>query len=549
MTGLAADYFLNEPEGEVVPENALTPGSYDQSTVATPVTTLDQVVQDEFETNANPNQTVVKQRPAQQRPAPAPAKRQPVPQRRNVGTVLDSTVLDLMSKQFGGYTYPMFQSAGQFSAYQEPSRITSSDQYEVVAPSQTFPYRFGVQSFDPKTGTYTIADPSGKNIALDLSDLYNRIDITEKETGLPIISNYDKGIDQWKKDITSSDVATRKKAVGHAQRAYNEARTKLGLSPYFYGKPGSDPYGIDEMLGLYTFSMPGLRKKKKQEPTPASPVAQTQTKDEELNYTGPGFQAATRPRSVGFSPQDIAGMIGVAGQQIPDYMLTTARMDPSLISPAYTEFDPSATMGAYEAFLQNVGTGPSGRGATLSASGAAGKTFEALNRERQANRASNLDTFLRTAAANQQALNQANLYNTEEEKAYIDRMNILEEADVAARNKKLADFTERYATGLTNIGRLNAVNAMMPYQYSDWLTTTVNPTLRSIYDEPITGANSGAGYDTIYNSIYNQLISAGVPAQEAAVQATQAAARMATARGRGGYGTSGSASSIYDFMT
>jgi hypothetical protein len=553
--GALANYLFNKPEGEVVPEDAMNPGQYDQSTVATPVTTLDQVINEEYQQQRTPGQSAVAPRPVSQpasRPTPAPARVRisSAPQPRNRVTEVDSSVLDLMSKRFGGYTPPMFQSAGQFAAYTEPSRITSSDEYEVVSPGQTFPYRFGVQSFDPSSGTYTIQDPSGKNIALDLSDLYNRIDITEKETGLPIISNYDKGIDQWKKDIVSSNVATRKKAVGHAQRAYNDARTKLNMSPYFYGKPGEDPYGIDEMLGLYTFSMPGLRKKKKAEPaapaqaSPAAPVA------DEINYTGRGFQGAQRPRSVGFSPQDTLAMMATMGQEIPDYMLASARMDPSLISPAYTEFDPSAVMGAYQAYLQNTGTGPQGRGAALSSTGAAGKTLEALNRERQANRASNLDTFLRTSAANQQALNQANLYNTEEGKDYINRMNTLLEVGAKQRNQKLASTAEAVAKGYTNIGKLNAVNAMMPYQYSDWLTTTVNPTLRSIYDEPITGSTGGGGdYTSIYNFVYNQLINSGVTQSEAAMKAAESASKMAASRARSGYGTSGSASSIYDFMT
>lgn len=457
--------------------------------------------------------------------------------------------------RLGGNPVYRYQSAGEYTAYQPSSSVLSNDEWEVIPSKQLIDFTFGTQHFDPATGTYFVTDPRTKQkVTVDLDDWYDRAIITEQETGIPYLSGYPGGIDQFKKDVISRDPATREKATGYAQTNYDLLREKINMPEYYYGTPGKDPYAEDKKFGIYTSMQQGFRKKKKPSApaTPAAPAAPVAEKEEEeFEYNTPAFQGSTRPRSVGWWKGDIAGMMGVAGQQIPDYLLTSSVLQPSLMSPAYTEFDPSAITGAYQAYLQNVGTGPQGKGAALSATGATGKTLEALNRERQANRATNVDVFLKTAAANQQALNQANLYNAEERKAYIDRYNTILNATTQASNKKLADFTEKYTKGLKNIMNLNAVNAMLPYQYSDWEGTSVNPTLTSIYDEPITGMGSGVsggGYDAIYQAVYTRLTNAGVDPKEAALEASRAAARMASGKGGSGYGTSGAASSIYDFL-
>jgi hypothetical protein len=193
-----------------------------------------------------------------------------------------------------------------------------------------------------------------------------------------------------------------------------------------------------------------------------------------------------------------------------------------------------------------MGTGPEGRGAALSATGAAGKTLEALNRERQANRAANLQTYLQAQSANMQALNQANLYNTEERKDYINRINTVREATARDINKKSAQIAEAYGKGLKNVLKTQNINAMFPYQYSDMnMGTAVNPILQSIYDEPITGYGSSgsATFGSTYKAIYDMMIANGADPKDAAVEAARAA-RAASQR----TGTAGAATSMFDFL-
>jgi len=353
-----------------------------------------------------------------------------------------------------------------------------------------------------------------------------------------------KGMQNWRADMSSSDAAKRQKAGDWLARRANEYNQGVsGNSNLLTIDPGQKGYWE---LGSKNLNIPFLRRKAKKPDAPAKQeetYASTDAIPPDLQFEG-----AQRPRSVGYFPGDIAALAAAYTQELPEYLLTKSRLDPSLIQPAYTEFDPSAIMGAYNAYLQNVGTGAEGRGAALSATGATGKSLEALNRERQANRASNIDVFLRTQAANQQAINQANVYNAEEDKAYIDRLNTLENAGVLDRNQKAALIAEKFGRAESNLLKLNNINAMLPYQYSDWEGTTVNPTLRSIYDNPITGSGSGSsGYSEIFDSIYQKLIADGASPGEASRAAAQYATGMT--RSRGGYGTSGSATSIYDFLT
>ncbi len=457
--------------------------------------------------------------------------------------VTDSGSLEYMSKKLGGTSLRKAQDG--FSVYTPQSQIKSSDDWEVVPSGQVFPLRVNTQVFDPKTGTYTVADPNtGENIALNLDDLYNRIQITEQETGFPIASNYNKGIDQLKKDIISPDPAVREAATDHLQKNYQIVRQKLGLPDYYYDDPdvSGEPYTFDKKLGLYTFSMPGLRKKKKK--APDTPVVTPKKEEEGITYQGKGFNGVTRPPMPPWWKGDVASFLAATGQIVPGYLTNTVRMTPSLMEPAYTEFDPSAIMGAYTTALQNMGTGPQGRGAALSATGAAGKSLEALNRERQGNRQSNLQTFLQSQAANMQALNQANLYNTEEQKDYLNRINTVREATARDLNKKSAQIAQAYAKGLKNVLRTQNINAMLPYQYSDMNTgTVVNPTLKSIYDDPVTGMGGRGNYQNMYSTIYKMLVDDGVPKDDAAKAAAQYAAGAMRASGTGA-----AATSMFDFL-
>mgnify|MGYP003658800343 CR=1 FL=1 len=195
--------------------------------------------------------------------------------------------------------------------------------------------------------------------------------------------------------------------------------------------------------------------------------------------------------------------IGAAfNQQLADYMLTKSRYNPSLISPAYLDPDYSPDLSAYRIAAEQSGSGPAARG---SMTGMAGKLFESLNRTRQGNKASNLDTYFKTSLANQQELGKANLYEAEENKDYINRFNTLENANTLDQNTKQALIVKAISNAETNRRKLNNVNAIMPYQYSTWDNTYVNPTLNSIYDSPMLGYNtsSGGNFGNLYDSIYS----------------------------------------------
>jgi len=422
-----------------------------------------------------------------------------------------------------GY-YPGWKSVGSQLPSQNPKYYTRGSSMEIIP-------RIGIKN--PTTNVaYT-----GLQDFIDYANPYVNFEGYDTKTNDPA-----KGIAQWKADMSSTDPNKRKKAgewLAIRANAYNQSVT--GNKDLLTIDPNQKGYWE---LGAKNLNIPFLRRKAKQ--AAATNTPQTQLSGQGATQPNVNFQGSNRPMSVGYSPEDIMGITAALNQQIPDYMLTRSAYNPTLISPAYLDPDYSPDLAAYKIAAEQAGSGPAARG---SLTGMAGKLFENLNRVRQANKATNLDTYFKTSMANQQELAKANLYEAEENKDYINRLNTLINSNTLDQNTKQALIVKTLADAETNRRKLNNLNAMLPYQYSDWEGTSVNSTLRSIYDTPTLGYGLGSSnnFETIYSSIYKKMIDAGADAKDAAIEAAKAAARFISSKNQG-FGTAGSAASIYDLM-
>jgi hypothetical protein len=389
--------------------------------------------------------------------------------------------------KFGGSLNEYDRGGKTFTQYTEKSQIKSNDDYDVIPVGQDIDYGFTVQKFDPDKGYYTITNPdTGETIELDLNDFMSR----QGE----LVDQYNGGRNQWLKDATSSNDRTRKKAVHYFQTEYDKWRAANNLPTYFYGNPDENPYGIDDKFGIYTFSAPGIKKKvRKPEEQPEPQPEPEPQPDPEPNR--PDFQGAT-PYGLGdWFPSDIMAMNTAARMRIPDYKAYYEYMDPALMSPVYRNenFEP---ISAVTQTVEGLGTGPEARASAL---GVSGKGLKAASDIIQQTEAQNTDQFLRTQAANVQAINQYGLGNRENRANYINQLNTFEEANAKNLNQKDALYASLFGKGYNHVLNQMLINAQYPYQFQTPYSVTVNPTLKSIYDEPITGGSSGGSYNEAFN--------------------------------------------------
>ena len=398
--------------------------------------------------------------------------------------------------KFGG-GIDAYQSGNQvFTQYTEPSKITSNDDYDVIPVGQDIGYGFTVQKFDPNKGYYTITNPdNGKTIDLDLNDFMSR----QGE----LVDSYNGGRNQWLKDATSRNRTTRQKAVHHFQTEYDKWRVANNLPTYFYGQPDKNPYGVDDKFGIYTFSAPGIKKKTKkpveqpkQQPEPEpQPEAETPT-------PRPSFQGAT-PYGLGdWFPSDIMAMNAAASMRIPKYRAYSEDLNPGLMSPVYRNenYEP---LSAVTQTVEGLGVGPEARGSALGVQGKAAKAASDITAQTEA---LNTDQFLKTQAANVQAINQYGLGNRENRAGYITQLNANEEGTDKNINQKAALEASVNGKGYNHVLNQMLVNAQYPYQFQTPYSIAVNPTLKSIYDTPLTGNSSGADYDDVFN-YYHKMFS------------------------------------------
>ena len=422
----------------------------------------------------------------------------------------------LYGYRLGGSSLTRYADVGQTNTqYRKESKISSNDDYDVIPVSQDINYKFGKQQYDANLGTYTIIDPdTGRSIPLDLTDFMNRQG--------DLVNEYDGGKDKWLTDATSRNEATRKKASGWFQRRYDKWREENGLPKYFFGN-SSEYTGYDDKFGIYTFSAPGIKKKVKQ------PETKVETKKEEEPIVAnnpepprPGFQSPTGYGLGDWFPSDVAAMTAAASMRIPDYKGYYGIGTPSRMQPVYINenYEPIA---AVTQTIEGMGTGPEARASAL---GVTGKGLKAASDIQQQTRALNQDQFLKTQAVNVQNENQFALNNIKETSDYVNFLNAAAKDDAINQNAKLAQEVGAFSKGYNNVLNQMLTNASYPYQFQTPTSIAVNPTLRSIYDSPITGSGSGASYDEVFDFYHKRFSdpSSGLSKKEA-IDAANSSAR------------------------
>ena len=444
---------------------------------------------DKKETVQNQNQN--------QKTADKSVKKQGTIKVKNAGNAVKlntDSILQFKSKKFGGDLNQYRTGNQTFTQYTPQSQITSNDDYDVIPVGQDIGYGFTVQKYDPSKGYYTITNPdTGQTIELDLNDFMTR----QGE----LVDAYNGGRNQWLKDATSSNEAIRKKAVHHFQTEYDKWRVANNLPTYFYGNPDANPYGVDDKFGIYTFSAPGIKKKVKQQKVEEKKQEEV-TPEEEIVTPKPQFQGATGYNIGQFFPSDIAAMHAAASQIIPKYKAYSAYANPALMSPVYKNENYEPISAATQT-IEGLGTGPEARGSALGVTGKGLKTASDITAQTQA---LNLQQFLQTQGANVPTINQFKLRNLDETGKYIDSLNAFTNATAKGMNEKTAQLAKTYGKGYLNAYNQMLTNAQYPYQFQTPYSIAVNPTLKSIYDTPITGGGSGTSYDDVFD-YYHKLYS------------------------------------------
>lgn len=432
---------------------------------------------------------------------------------RNKSKKLQEDYID--GYKFGG-SLDQYADRGETNTqYRKESQITSNDDYDVIPVSQDIDYSFGKQIYDPNLGTYTIIDPdTNRSIELDLNDFMNRQG--------DLLDEYDGKRDKWLTDVKSRDEATRKKAAGWFQRRYDKWREENGLPKYFFGE--SNEYtGYDDKFGIYTFSAPGIKKKVKKPETKTEKQPEETPEEEVITAPKVGFQSPTGYGLGQWFPSDQAAMIAAAGMKIPDYHAYYGLPNPSLMSPVYRNenYEP---IGAVTQTVEGMGTGPEARASAL---GVTGKGLKAASDIQQQTEALNTDQFLKTQAANVQNINQFTMLGEKEKSDYMNSINAIAKENAMNQNAKDAGFASAFGKGYNNVLNQMLINAQYPYQFQTPYSVAVNPTLKSIYDTPLTGSGSGVDYNDAfdyYYKLYSDPNSYGLNKKEA-IDAANTAAR------------------------
>lgn len=401
----------------------------------------------------------------------------------------NSDAVDSLYKPYelGGDIIPEMQSKGQFNQYPKEAFIQSSNNIRIKAPTKNYG-AFKVQSYDPKLGYYTVYNPQTKaKEALDLEDFVARQQ--------NILKDYDGGLDSWKKQALSSDQTEREKAVGWFQNNYDTYRQSLGYNPYFFGNPKDNPYGKDSKLGIYTWSAPGFEKITEETPAATNSTTEFDTAnlEDELTNKIKGFEPPKTYTIGEWFPSDVLGLMTAATAKIPEAkglynILTPSRMEPVYINENY---EPIA---AATQTIEGMGTGPEARASAL---GVTGKGLKAATDIQQQIGTLNQNQFLQTQAANTQIENQFRLRNAQEASSYMDFLNARNKERAINENAKAANIAQQYGKGYKNAYNQMLTNAMYPYQTQTPWDIKVNPTLKSINDDPIAGNSSGRGYNDV----------------------------------------------------
>ncbi len=399
----------------------------------------------------------------------------------------DTTGSYLWPKKTGG-ELQKFADTGEFTQLIPETALQNTDDFEVIMPNKKFG-AFDTQHYDPDLGYYTVTNSeTNAQEALDVDNFITRHDT--------ILKDYGSGVDSWRADATSRDNATREKAVEWFQNKYNEWRKANGLSEYFVNKKG--PYQKDKKFGIYTWSAPGIKKKVKKVETKTEKDPEETPEEEVITTRKPGFQSPTGYGLGQWFPSDQAAMIAAAGMKIPDYHAYYGLPNPSLMSPVYRNenYEP---IGAVTQTVEGMGTGPEARGSAL---GVTGKGLKAASDIQQQTEALNTDQFLKTQAANVQNINQFTMLGEKEKSDYMNSINAIAKENAMNQNAKDAGFASAFGKGYNNVLNQMLINAQYPYQFQTPYSVAVNPTLKSIYDTPLTGGGSGVDYNDAFDYYY-----------------------------------------------
>lgn len=462
---------------------------------------------------------------ATQRTTPAVQQRvqtKPVEQ-REYRKLTPEELDSLRSYKIGGSNVPVYQNAGQkpdeFTAYRPESRVRSSDEWEIIPSAQDIDFTFGVQSYDPVTGTYGAVDPAtGKRVPVDLEDWFNRAIITEQETGFPYLSAYPGGVDQFKKDVLSPDPATREKAVGYEQTAYDALRAKINMPEYYYGTPGKDPYGEDKLLGYYTFMRPGFRKKKK--PKGQGPLAQPKTetkKPDDIQVKrqeyAPGL--AMRPEIWNFDKVNMANAMLNRAMIERGADPTLYRYNPYVAEAVYMDpsYDIAAQQGALATATQALGATAPTQQAMANILQAQAQTAEPIAQITSQTNKANIALANQMAQQQAQAYNQAQLQNIQFQKRWEDEKEVLRQ-----------QYQNALAEGNTELAK-SIMQAMKNAATTAWVNATqdqyaVDPATGSVYfkggkDPRLFGATE-SDYATMGAGIDAFASAAGISREKAA---------------------------------
>jgi len=228
-------------------------------------------------------------------------------------------------------------------------------------------------------------------------------------------------------------------------------------------------------------------------------------------------------------PGELAAYQAALGQRIPRYEIADYDMYPSLVSPLYK--DPNLEfLSQVTQNVQGEGTGPAAR---ASSTGVVGKALDAATKLIAQNRALNDDIYLKSAAYNANALNEANKINLSGDLEYLDKANAYSEALTRDLNKKDAGIAKTIGPLHKSMLWQAATEAQYPnVDVSPW-GYQVRGTAPNIGYSPTGG---GSSYQAIWDAAYARFLPmTGGNTKDAAKMATEYA-RGAMTKSKAGTG-------------
>lgn len=363
-----------------------------------------------------------------------------------------------------------------------------------------------------------------------------QIDINElKRYPIDWSSYGTNGFEDFKKDIAASKGKESKASKWWVDKVNDYSTKMTGKTLFDTSKPSVYVPG-------YEWSTPGFYEEIKN-----APVAEETIVERKIDEAIPPqtqFDSTTHYGLGEPFPGDVAGLISAGGMRIPQYGTMLDTLTPHLTAPVYQNpnLEPLA---AVQKAVENMGVGPNAR---ASATGVAGQALDIGSKIIAQNRAQNDDMFLKTNMYNAGVLNQAETANMGQRAAYMNDLNAFNESTTRDLNAKSKGVAENFAKTYNNMLKQLTINAQFPYQHQTPYGISVNPTLRSIYDEPNVGGGSGSqmsNLEALFNNYYDKMIRSGVSPADASTAASKYVSAMTSGNRRGTGNTMYSPFDIY----